>query len=74
MVHIVREHEDRKVPQCSLIRYLPVLMGSSGQCIIMHVISHSMMKLTGSPIFRPAQHLETVTKIKTVKSVCGGLP
>ena len=33
-----------------------------------------MMKLMGSSIFWLAQHLETVTKIKTVKSVCGGLP
>ena len=26
LVHIVREHEDRKVPQCPLIGYPPVLM------------------------------------------------
>ena len=26
VVHIMREHEDRKVPQCPLIGYMPVLM------------------------------------------------
>ena len=26
LVHIMREHEDHKVPQCPLIGYLPVLM------------------------------------------------
>ena len=26
LVHIMREHEDRKVPQCPLIGYTPVLM------------------------------------------------
>ena len=26
VVHIMREHEDRKVPQCPLIGYTPVLM------------------------------------------------
>ena len=74
VVHIVREHEDHKVPQSSLIRYPPVLMESGRQCIITHVISCGVMKLTGSSIFCPAQHLETVTKIKTVKSEYGGLP
>ena len=26
VVHVMREHEDRKVPQCPLIGYMPVLM------------------------------------------------
>ena len=26
LVHVMRKHEDHKVPQCSLVRYLPVLM------------------------------------------------
>ena len=49
-------------------------MYSGGIGIIMGVVLHGEMELMGSPIFRPAQHLETVTKIKTVKSVCLGLP
>ena len=47
---------------------------SGGIGIVMGIVLHGEMKLTGSPVFRPAQHLETVTKIKTVKSVCPGLP
>ena len=74
LVHIVREHEDRKVPQCPLVGYPLVLMQSGGQSIITHVVFSSIMELTGSSVFRPAQHLETVTKIKTVKSVFPGLP
>ena len=74
LVHKMRKHEDRKVPQCPLIGYLPVLMYSSGIGIIMGVVLCSEMELTGSPIFHPAQHLETVTKIKMVKSVWSGLP
>ena len=38
------------------------------------VVLRGEMELMGSPVFCPAQHLETVTKIKTVKSVCPGLP
>ena len=26
VVHVMREHEDRKVPQCPLVGYTPVLM------------------------------------------------
>ena len=74
LVHKVRKHEDRKVPQCSLVGYPSVLMYSGGIGVITGVVLHGYMELTGSPIFRPAQHLETVTKIKTVKSVCPGLP
>ena len=70
----MREHENRKVPQGSLIRYLPVMMYSGGIGVITGVVLHGYMELMGSPIFHPAQHLETVTKIKTVKSVCPGLP
>ena len=40
----------------------------------MHIIFSGVMKLMGSSIFRLAQHLETVTKVKMVKSVCPGLP
>ena len=74
LVHKMRKHEDRKVPQCPVIGYLPVLMYSSGIGIITGVVLRGEMELTGSPVFCPAQHLETVTKIKTVKSVCPGLP
>ena len=74
LVHKMREHEDCKVSQCPLIGYLPVLMYSGGIGIITSVVLHGEMELTGSPVFRLAQHLETVTKIKTVKSVCLGLP
>ena len=74
LVHRIRKHEDRKVPQCSLVGYLPVLMYSGGKGVVTGVVLHGYMELTGSPIFHPAQHLETVTKIKTVKSVCPGLP
>ena len=74
LVYKVREHEGRKVPQCPLIGYLPVLMYSGGIGIVTGVVLCSEMELMGSPIFRLAQHLETVTKIKTVKSVCPGLP
>ena len=74
LVHKVRKHEDRKVPQCFFVGYLPVLMYSGGIGVITGVVLHGYMELMGSPIFRPAQHLETVTKIKMVKSVCPGLP
>ena len=74
LVHTMRKHEDRKVPQCPLLGYPPVLMYSGGIGIITGIVLRGEMELTGSPIFRPAQHLETVTKIKTVKSVCPGLP
>ena len=74
LVHIMREHEDRKVPQCPLVGYPSVLMYSGGIGIITGVVLRGEMELTGSPVFHPAQHLETVTKIKMVKSVCPGLP
>ena len=74
LVHKVRKHEDLKVPQCSLIGYPLVLMYSSGIGVITGVVLHGYMKLMGSPVFHLAQHLETVTKIKTVKSVCPGVP
>ena len=74
LVHKMREHEDRKVSQCPLLGYPPVLMYSGRIGIIMGVVLCGEMELMGSPVFRPAQHLETVTKIKTVKSVCPGLP
>ena len=68
LVHKVRKHEDRKVPQCPLVGYPPVLMYSSGIGVITGVVLRGYMELTGSPVFCPAQQLETVTKIKTVKS------
>ena len=74
LVHKMRKHEDRKVPQCPLISYLPVLMYSGGIGVIAGIVLRGYMELTGSPIFHSAQHLETVKKIKTVKSVCPGLP
>ena len=74
LVHKMREHEDCKVPQCPLVGYPLVLMYSSGIGIITGIVLCGEMELMGSPIFRPAQHLETVTKIKMVKSVCPGLP
>ena len=74
LVHKVRKHQDCKVPQCSLISDPPVLMYSGGIGVITGVVLHGYMELTGSPIFRLAQHLETVTKIKMVKSLCPGLP
>ena len=74
LVHRMREHEDRNFSQCPLVGYPLVLMYSGGIGIITGVVLHSKMELTGSPVFCPAQHLETVTKIKTVKSVCPGLP
>ena len=74
LVYKVREHEDRKVPQSPLIVYLPVLVYSGGISIVTDVILRSDMGLMGSPVLRPAQHLEAVTKIKMVKSVCPGLP
>ena len=74
LVYKVREHEDHKVPQCPLVAYPPVLVYSSRIGIVTGVVLRGEMELTGSPIFRLAQHLETVTKIKTVKSVCLGLP
>ena len=74
LVHKVRKHEDRKVPQCSLVSYPSVLMYSGSVGVITGVVLRGYMELTDSPIFCLAQHLETVTKIKTVKSVCPGLP
>ena len=74
LVHKMREHEDSKVSQCPLVSYPPVLMYSGGIGIITGVVLRSEMELMGSPVFHPAQHLETVTKIKTFKSVCPGLP
>ena len=74
LVHKMRKHEDRKVPQCPLVGYPLVLMYSGSIGIITGVVLRGYMELTGSPVFRLAQHLETVTKIKTVKSVCPGLP
>ena len=74
LVYKMREHEDRKVPQCPLIGYLPVLMYSGGIGIVTGIVLRGEMELMGSPIFCLAQHLETVTKIKMVKSVCPGLP
>ena len=74
LVHKMRKHEDRKVPQCSLVGYLPVLMYSGGIGVVTGVVLHGYMELTGSPVFCLAQHLETVKKIKMVKSVCPGLP
>ena len=74
LVYKMRKHEDRKVPQCSLIGDPSVLMYSGGIGVVMGVVLRGYMELTGSPIFHPAQHLETVTKIKTVKGVCPGLP
>ena len=74
LVYEVREHEDRKVPQSPLIAYPPVLVYSGGISIVTDVILRSDMELTGSPVLPSAQHLEAVTKIKMVKSVCPGLP
>ena len=74
LVHTMRKHEDRKVPQCPLVGYPPVLMYSGGIGIVTGVVLRGKMELMGSPVFRLAQHLETVTKIKTVKSVCPVLP
>ena len=74
LVHKMREHEDHKVPQCPLVGYPLVLMYSGRIGIVMGIVLCGEMELTGSPIFRPAQHLETVTKIKMVKSVCPGSP
>ena len=74
LVYKVRKHEDRKVPQCSLVGDLSVLMYSGGIGVVTGVVLCGYMELTGSPVFCPAQHLETVTKIKTVKGVCLGLP
>ena len=74
LVHTMRKHEDHKVPQCPLIGYLLVLMYSGGIGIVTGIVLRGEMELTGSPVFRLAQHLETVKKIKTVKSVCPGLP
>ena len=74
LVYKMRKHEDRKVPQCSLISDPSVLMYSSGIGVVTGIVLRGYMELTGSPVFHLAQHLETVTKIKTVKSVCPGLP
>ena len=45
----VGEHEDRKVPQCPLVAYPPVLTYSGGINIVPDVILRSDMELTGSP-------------------------
>ena len=74
LVYKVTEHEDRKVPQCPLVGYPPVLMYSGRIGIVIGVVLRGKMELTGFPVFQPAQHLKTVTQIKTVKSVCTGLP
>ena len=74
LVYKMRKHEDRKVPQCSLIGDPSVLMYSDGIGVITGIVLRGYMELMGSPVFRPAQHLKTVTKIKTVKGVCLGLP
>ena len=74
LVHRMRKHEDRKVPQCPLVGYPLVLMYSGSIGIITGIVLRGKMELMGSPIFHLAQHLETVKKIKTVKSVCLGLP
>ena len=74
LVYEVREDEDCKVPQSPVIAYPPVLVYSDGISIITDVILRSNMELTGSPVLHLTQHLEAVTKIKTVKSVCPGLP
>ena len=73
LVYKVREHEDHKVPQCPLVAYLLVLVCSGGIGIVTGVVLRGEMELTGSPVFHLAQHLETVTKVKTVKSVSGSL-
>ena len=69
LVHKMRKHQDRKGPQCPLVGYPLVLMYSGGIGIVT-----GNMELMGFPVFCPAQHLETVTKIKMVKSACPGLP
>ena len=74
LVYKVREHEDCEVPQCPLVGYPPVLMYSGGIGIVTGVVLCGEIELMGSPIFCPTQHLETVTKIKTVKSASPGLP
>ena len=74
LVHMMREHEDHKVLQCPLVSYPLVLMYSGGIAVITGVVLHCEMELTSSPVFHPAQHFKTVTKIKTVKSVCPVLP
>ena len=73
LVYKMREHEDCKVSQCPLIRYPLVLMYSGRIGVVTGVVLRGDMELTGSPVFCLAQHLKTVTKIKTVKSVCPGL-
>ena len=62
LVHKMRKHEDRKVPQCSLVGYPPVLMYSGSIGVVAGVVLRGYMELTGSPVFRLAQHLETVNK------------
>ena len=74
LMHKMRKHEDCKVSQCSLVGYPPVLMYSGSIFVVTGVVLRGYMELMGSPVFHPAQHLETVTKIKTVKNVCSGLP
>ena len=70
----MRKHEDRKVPQGSLISDPLVLMYSGGIGVVTGVVLCGYMELMGSPVFHLAQHIETVTKIKMVKCVCPGLP
>ena len=67
LVHKVRKHEDRKVPQCSLVGYPSVLMYSGGIGVITGVVLRGYMELTGSPVFRLAQHLETVKRSKWLR-------
>ena len=54
LVHKVRKHEDRKVPQCHLVGYLLVLMYSGGIGVITGVVLRGYMELTGSPCIPPS--------------------
>ena len=47
------------------VSYPLVLMYSGRIGIVTGVVLRGEMELMGSPVFHPAQHLETVTKIKT---------
>ena len=49
LMYKVREHEDRKVPQCPFVGYPLVLMYSGGIGIVTDVVLRSEMELTGSP-------------------------
>ena len=53
LVHKVRKHEDRKVPQCSLVGYPPVLMYSGSIGVITGVVLRGYTELTGSPHIPP---------------------